>query len=151
MSTAKTITADELTGRPNRRRFLSCLGTRHAISAYTQRPGEPSANSHTYQKFFELLDSMIWYATSVAGRKEGSMASQARGKPDKVQYGSVSEHDSTANQQVDLTNNEIALRAYQLWEERGRPIGSPETDWFRAEVELQDPTHLRETAAYAKI
>jgi hypothetical protein len=27
----------------------------------------------------------------------------------------------------------VAKLAYQLWEERGRPLGSPEVDWFRAE------------------
>jgi hypothetical protein len=27
--------------------------------------------------------------------------------------------------------------AYQLWEERGRPLGSPDQDWFRAEQVLQ--------------
>ena len=27
--------------------------------------------------------------------------------------------------------------AYRLWEERGRPLGSPEEDWFRAEEFLQ--------------
>ena len=27
----------------------------------------------------------------------------------------------------------VAKRAYQLWEERGRPFGSPEVDWFAAE------------------
>ena len=32
---------------------------------------------------------------------------------------------------------EIALRAYHLWQERGCPIGSPEEDWFRAEEELR--------------
>lgn len=26
--------------------------------------------------------------------------------------------------------------AYQLWVERGRPFGSPEVDWFRAEILL---------------
>ena len=26
--------------------------------------------------------------------------------------------------------------AYQLWEERGRPLGSPDHDWLRAEQEL---------------
>jgi Protein of unknown function (DUF2934) len=30
----------------------------------------------------------------------------------------------------------IAGLAYSLWESRGRPIGSPEEDWFRAEQEL---------------
>ena len=27
----------------------------------------------------------------------------------------------------------IALLAYALWEQRGRPVGSPEEDWVRAE------------------
>jgi Protein of unknown function (DUF2934) len=27
--------------------------------------------------------------------------------------------------------------AYRLWEERGRPDGSPEEDWLRAELEVQ--------------
>jgi hypothetical protein len=27
--------------------------------------------------------------------------------------------------------------AYQHWEERGRPLGSPEIDWFAAEGELR--------------
>ena len=31
---------------------------------------------------------------------------------------------------------QIALRAYQFWEERGRPWGTPEIDWFAAEGEL---------------
>jgi len=30
----------------------------------------------------------------------------------------------------------IATRAYLLWEERGRPEGSPENDWYRAESEI---------------
>ena len=27
----------------------------------------------------------------------------------------------------------VAKLAYRLWEKRGRPIGSPEVDWFAAE------------------
>ncbi|MBV8050330.1 MAG: DUF2934 domain-containing protein [Acidobacteriaceae bacterium] len=27
----------------------------------------------------------------------------------------------------------VAKLAYRLWEERGRPFGSPEVDWFQAE------------------
>jgi hypothetical protein len=30
----------------------------------------------------------------------------------------------------------IELRAYELWQERGGPWGTPETDWFMAEREL---------------
>ena len=42
--------------------------------------------------------------------------------------------------------NEIAALAYQLWQHRGCPTGSPEEDWFRAEQEL---AAQRETAAGA--
>lgn len=30
----------------------------------------------------------------------------------------------------------IAILAYRLWEERGRPLGSPEVDWFDAKKRL---------------
>jgi DUF2934 family protein len=31
---------------------------------------------------------------------------------------------------------EMEKLAYRFWEERGRPFGSPEEDWFKAEREL---------------
>jgi hypothetical protein len=36
-----------------------------------------------------------------------------------------------------LGREEIARLAYQIWEERGRPIGSAEVDWYEAERQLQ--------------
>ena len=42
---------------------------------------------------------------------------------------------------------QIAIRAYQLWEERGRPIGSPEVDWRNAEQELRGIATGSATAA----
>lgn len=44
------------------------------------------------------------------------------------------------------SHDEIALRAYMYWEERSRPEGSPEIDWFRAEQELLQ--HRRTHASY---
>lgn len=35
-----------------------------------------------------------------------------------------------------LIEKEIAQRAYEYWIERGRPFGSPETDWYRAVEEV---------------
>jgi hypothetical protein len=32
--------------------------------------------------------------------------------------------------------DEIAMLAVQFWNERGRPFGSPEVDWLRAEATL---------------
>jgi hypothetical protein len=37
-------------------------------------------------------------------------------------------------------HEEIARRAHQLWEERGKPHGSDEEDWLRAEHELRHPS-----------
>ncbi len=34
------------------------------------------------------------------------------------------------------THQEVALLAVQFWNERGRPFGSPEIDWYRAEATL---------------
>jgi hypothetical protein len=50
-------------------------------------------------------------------------------------------------------HEKIQLRAYEFWEDRGRPWGTPETDWFRAERELtepeNEPTHAaREIGAF---
>jgi hypothetical protein len=37
-------------------------------------------------------------------------------------------------------NEAIAKLAYQIWEERGRPPGSAEGDWYEAERQLQIQT-----------
>ena len=42
------------------------------------------------------------------------------------------------------THDEIAQLAYSYWEERARPEGSPDIDWFRAEEELRR-VHARYT------
>ena len=35
------------------------------------------------------------------------------------------------------SHDEIALRAYELWEERGRAHGSDQDDWYLAEQQLR--------------
>jgi Protein of unknown function (DUF2934) len=37
----------------------------------------------------------------------------------------------------ELTESEIALRAYSYWEARGCQGGSPDDDWYRAAEELR--------------
>jgi hypothetical protein len=49
---------------------------------------------------------------------------------------------------IDNRHEAIQKLAYELWEERGSPIGSPETDWFNAEQQFGHASrswHLRET------
>ena len=42
------------------------------------------------------------------------------------------------------TREAIAERAYQLWEERGKPHGSPEEDWHRAEDQLRRSSDVQD-------
>jgi hypothetical protein len=35
-----------------------------------------------------------------------------------------------------VSHQEIELRAYQFWQDRGQPWGTPDVDWFKAEEEL---------------
>lgn len=44
-----------------------------------------------------------------------------------------------------LNETAIAARAYQLWQERGCPVGSPENDWLRAEEELKSNEYIHVT------
>jgi hypothetical protein len=44
-----------------------------------------------------------------------------------------------------LEHDDIARLAYSYWEARGCPHGSPEEDWFRAEMELLEQTSARAT------
>jgi len=39
-------------------------------------------------------------------------------------------------------HEEISALGYELWMERGSPVGSPEVDWFRAEEELRKRKEL---------
>jgi hypothetical protein len=45
--------------------------------------------------------------------------------------------DLATHQAQNSPHEKIAVRAQRLWEERGRPIGSPEEDWSRAEGDIQ--------------
>jgi len=45
-------------------------------------------------------------------------------------------NEPVTKQPLTAQHDQIALRAYRLWEKRGSPIGSPEEDWFRAEQEI---------------
>jgi hypothetical protein len=46
-----------------------------------------------------------------------------------------------------VSESTIAALAYLLWQERGRPIGSGQDDWFRAEEELKGRTGSVSTTA----
>ena len=43
-----------------------------------------------------------------------------------------------AGVEQDCNQEAVAALAYQMWQERGCPIGSDQEDWFRAENELRN-------------
>ena len=47
-------------------------------------------------------------------------------------------------------HEETEERAYYLWEQRGRPEGSPEVDWERAERELRAEREADRMASCAR-
>jgi len=49
---------------------------------------------------------------------------------------SISENEPLTQEAEVDQEQKITARAYELWMERGCPIGSPDEDWFRAEQEL---------------
>lgn len=57
---------------------------------------------------------------------------KANDQPFQAHQGAVGEHNV-----ADFEYDDIAPRAYQLWEARGCPDGSPDEDWFVAVRELQ--------------
>ena len=50
---------------------------------------------------------------------------------------SVDNTPVTPGASISSRHNQVELRAFCFWQERGAPIGTPETDWFRAEEELR--------------
>jgi hypothetical protein len=43
---------------------------------------------------------------------------------------------SAALENARISDEDIAVRAYFLWECRGKPLGSPEEDWHKAAEQL---------------
>jgi hypothetical protein len=65
------------------------------------------------------------------------MASRAL-KIDPKKSGTSQPTDSTErNVSEAVSEDAITALAYQLWQERGCPIGSDQQDWFQAEQELK--------------
>ena len=50
--------------------------------------------------------------------------------------------------QTEDTESIIAKLAYQLWLQRGSPEGSPEEDWYRAEMLLESGAAVSSSSAF---
>ena len=70
----------------------------------------------------------------ISARENEAMMSSEQGQfpTGTLEYGKRTENGDFSK----LHHEKIARLAYSLWERRGRPFGSPEIDWCRAELEL---------------
>ena len=68
----------------------------------------------------------------MAQKKTASKAK--KGSPEIL---STNVAETAATLRSELNDEEIARRAYLLWENRGRPLGSPDEDWHKATEELR--------------
>jgi hypothetical protein len=50
---------------------------------------------------------------------------------------------------IDDAHDEIALRAYDLWRQRGCPEGSSEQDWFEAAEQVRAKANSRNARVHA--
>lgn len=51
----------------------------------------------------------------------------------------------------DAYHDHIARLAYSYWEGRGRPIGSPDIDWLRAERELLSEMNMADQLPFSSM
>jgi hypothetical protein len=49
--------------------------------------------------------------------------------------------------EASVDHETVEAMAYQLWLQRGCPIGSDQADWYRAEAELKDMSRANQQAA----
>jgi Protein of unknown function (DUF2934) len=73
--------------------------------------------------------------TPVSANEDGSNSTSRKKSIKTSSRSKISPMPVTANHLP--TDDEIARKAYALWEDRGRPSGSPDEDWFRAKDELK--------------
>jgi hypothetical protein len=78
----------------------------------------------------------------------------ARERFDRRLFGivEVKEANMIVSQPYDvMLDKEIAERAYYLWMRRGKPVGSPDVDWYRAVKEERREQGLRRMGVPDKV
>lgn len=71
-------------------------------------------------------------------RKDQEPLAQIVGTPATVPSATSDVPDAVGTLAIEPTHEEIARRAYQLYEERGGVHGQDQEDWFLAERELRE-------------
>jgi hypothetical protein len=68
--------------------------------------------------------------------KQEAPKTKPRAQSSKPRVRTVTAAPPTTTTPDVMSDEEIARRAYALWESRGRPYGSPDEDWHKAKEQL---------------
>jgi len=71
-------------------------------------------------------------ARTVKSTKSATPSSKRKAAPPRARP----RISSNAVLETMVSENELRMMAYSFWENRGRPIGSPEVDWYKAKEQL---------------
>lgn len=67
--------------------------------------------------------------------------------PLQTEADAQTETSLAADQPEPVNEHEIAGLAYELWVARGRPVGNPDEDWYRAAEEIRSRKAITASAA----
>jgi hypothetical protein len=81
----------------------------------------------------------------MASRAAAIQTKTVQPKPQKSIPNKLTKESGQLPVEDGMDTDQITALAYECWQRRGCPIGSPEVDWFQAEQELKRRTI--ETAA----
>ncbi len=96
------------------------------------------ASMEAKQEWEELETKWYEFSASAELAKTGEGLGQAaRLLREELAEGYQRLKKAIADQQCDDRRKKINDRAYQLWEERGRPLDCPDDDWYKAEEEIR--------------
>lgn len=78
-----------------------------------------------------------------SGRPVGKTATQAQSKAAGTKAKTRRKAEKTQRQSTttDVTHEQIAARAYEIWQDKGQPQHMEQEFWFQAERELLDTGH----------
>ncbi len=84
-----------------------------------------------------MIDAAVMRTVMVKNKPKDELAEDSAVIPENPIEPAQSAAQAAGVEQ-DCNQDGVAALAYQMWQERGCPIGSDQEDWFRAENELKN-------------
>jgi hypothetical protein len=90
---------------------------------------------HDFATDLRRFSEKMLKAGTTAGRKAGDVAHEAIGEWAMIWHRVLGENGHTTSP-GSPTHDEVAVRAYEIWQAKGCPPGTADEDWEQAERQL---------------